>query len=53
MFVKSVYDLTGAFGIVGCNHLSTVGTVENQHVNYPSLTPITGLHITGLDLRAR
>jgi hypothetical protein len=42
MFIQSVYDFTGAFGIVGCNHLGTVGTVEKQHANYPSLTPITG-----------
>ena len=39
MFIKSVYDLTGAF--VGGNHLGTVGTVEKQHVHYPSLTPAT------------
>jgi hypothetical protein len=32
MLIKSVYDLTGAFGIVGGNHLGTVGTVEKQHV---------------------
>ena len=41
MFIKSVYDLTVAFGIVGGNHLGTVGTVEKQHVHYPSLTPAT------------
>ena len=28
MLVKPVYDLIGAFGIVGANHLGTVGTVE-------------------------
>ena len=32
MFIKSVYDLTGAFGIVGGNRLITGGTVENQQV---------------------
>jgi hypothetical protein len=53
MFIKSVYDLTGAFGIVGGNHLGTVGTVEKQHVNYPLLLRSRALHITGLDLRAR
>jgi hypothetical protein len=37
MFIKPVSDLTGAFGIGGGNHLSTVGTVEKQHVNHPSL----------------
>jgi hypothetical protein len=52
MFIKSVYDLTGAFGIVGGNHLGTVGTVEKQHVNYPLLLRSRALHITGLDLES-
>ena len=43
MLIKPVYDLIGAFGIVGGNHLGTVGTVEKQHANYPSLIPITGI----------
>jgi hypothetical protein len=33
MFIKSFYDLTGAFGIGGGNHFGTVGTVEKQHFN--------------------
>ena len=32
MFIKPVYDLIGAIGIGGGNHLGTVGTVEKQHV---------------------
>jgi hypothetical protein len=43
MLIKPVYDLIGAFGIVGGDHLGTVGTVEKQHANYPSLIPITGI----------
>ncbi len=31
MLIESIYDLIGAFGIGGGNHLFTVGTVENQH----------------------
>ena len=41
MLIKPVYDLIGAFGIVGGDHLGTVGTVEKQHANYPSLIPGT------------
>jgi hypothetical protein len=41
MLIKPVYDLIGAFGIGGGNHLGTVGTVEKQHV-ITSLTPVTG-----------
>jgi hypothetical protein len=41
MLIKPVYDLIGAFGIVGGDHLGTVRTVEKQHANYPSLIPIT------------
>jgi len=35
MFIKFVYDLTGAFGIVGGNHLGTVGIIEKEHVMKP------------------
>lgn len=49
MFIKSVYDLIGALGIVGGNHLGTVGTVEKQHVNDPPLLRSRALHITGLN----
>jgi hypothetical protein len=41
MFIKFVYDLTAAFGIVGGNHLGTVGIVEKQHVNYRLLKNLT------------
>src|SRR6266850_5056861 len=41
-----------AFGIVGGNHLGTVGTVEKQQVNYPLLLRSRALHIIGLDLES-
>jgi hypothetical protein len=35
MLIKSVDDLIRAFVVAPCNHLVTVVTVENQHVNHP------------------
>jgi hypothetical protein len=35
MLLKSVYDLIGAFGIVGTNDPFAIGTVEKQHVSQP------------------
>ena len=37
MLIKSVYDLIRAFVVGACNHLVTVVTVENQHVNHLSI----------------
>ena len=48
-----VYDLIGAFGIGGGNHLGIVRTVEKEHVNYPLLLRSRALPITGLNLAPR
>jgi|SoiMetStandDraft_2_1073263.scaffolds.fasta_scaffold26045_2 hypothetical protein len=38
MLIKSIYDVIGAFVIGGGNHLfTTIGTVEDQHVNQSPL----------------
>ena len=34
MLIKSVYDLIRALEVAACNHLVTVVTIENQHVNH-------------------
>jgi hypothetical protein len=39
MLIKSVYDLIRAFVVAACNHLVTVVTVENQHVNHLPVHP--------------
>jgi hypothetical protein len=37
MLIKSIYDVIGAFVIGGGNHLFTIGTVGDQHVNQSPL----------------
>jgi hypothetical protein len=46
MFVNSVYDLIGGFGIDGGNHLGTAATVEEQLI---TLSYFDYGHITGPD----